>query len=174
MDVNVRAAIWPPIETQRLHIRAPTAADAGALFALHSDPDYIAFVGERVSRDKFDSIFARELDGTSTILALPICERVEGQIVGECAVVPSTVREVEIVIALLPGHRGNRYSAEIARALIDTCLASSAIDTVIACVEDTNARAIRLVEMIGMTRDGVTPRSGKAPLRYEAKRVADA
>jgi RimJ/RimL family protein N-acetyltransferase len=175
VGVDVRAAVALPVETQRLLIRAPQPSDADAIFALHSDADYIAFIGQEISRDTFDKIFSKELSGESPILALPIVDRATGRVVGECAIVPSTVREVELVVALLPDSRQKGYSSEAARAIIGTFLASERIDTVIACVEeDINPNARTLVERLGMVRDGVMPRAGKNPRRYEMRKHLDA
>jgi hypothetical protein len=41
MSVDVRAAISLPINTAKLIVRAPSRGDADALFALHTDADYV-------------------------------------------------------------------------------------------------------------------------------------
>ena len=144
--------------------------DAAVLFALHSDPDYVRFIGQAITRERFDAIFAGELDGTSSVFAFPAVDLGSDLIIGECALVPSSVREVELVVALLPSYRGSGFSYEIGRALIDACLAGSQVDMVIACVEEQNDPANHLVAKLGMVRDGIMPRIGSAPRRWEAAR----
>jgi RimJ/RimL family protein N-acetyltransferase len=86
--------------------------------------------------------------------------------IGEVLLLPSTVREVELVMAFLPQHRCSGYGLEVAQAAVNATLKDPGVDTVISCVEDNNKAAKRLVEKLGMTQDGFMPRGDRKPRRY--------
>lgn len=156
-----------PIPTGRLIIRRLSASDAKARFALHSDPEYVRFIGRPIDRERSDAELERELAGKESLFSAAITREDQDEMIGECVLVPSTVAEVELVIAFLPGHRGTGYGQDAAKSIIKAALKKPEISTVIACVEDDNVAARRLVEQLGMLRDGIMPRQdGKKPHRY--------
>src|SRR6185437_2747381 len=133
---------------------------ADTYFALHTDADYIAYVGEPLTREHFDKQFAKEMGGDPTGLSLAIVLRDSDVVVGEVMLVPSTDREVELVISILPDHRNEGYALEAARAAIAAVFTDPQIDKVMACVEDLNTASVRMVTQLDMKYLGRTERMG--------------
>jgi [ribosomal protein S5]-alanine N-acetyltransferase len=162
-----------PIETEHLVIRQTRASDGDARFELHSDPEYVRFIGRPIDRERCDTELDRELRGEAELFSAAISLRHAEPMIGECVLVPSTVGEVELVIALLARYRRSGYGFEVASAIIRAALADARISTVIACVEDENEASKRLVQSLGMVRDGIMPRAdGAMPRRFEIRKVS--
>lgn len=155
-----------PIETARLAIRPLRLADGDVRFILHGDPEFVEFIGTPIDRSTCDAQLASELSGAASMFSAAVCIKGNEEMIGEVLLLPSTVREVELVMAFLRQHRRSGYGLEVARATIEAAMKDPKIDTVIGCVEDTNGAAKRLVEALGMTPEGFMPRISKKPRRY--------
>ena len=80
---------YPPIETERLGLRAFAADDLEALFALHSDPDLVRWIpwGPR-SREEVRAVLGRKMDCTTFEregdgLGFAVCLRETGELIGD-------------------------------------------------------------------------------------------
>ena len=160
-----------PVESDRLRLRRTEAGDADTYFALHTDADYIAYVGEPLTRERFDLQFAKELSEQPTGLSLAVVLRDSGAVIGEVMLLPATDHEVELVIAILPSHRREGYALEAAKAAIDAAFTDPHIATVMACVEDSHTASLRMVGELEMTLLGRTERlGGKRPRVFARER----
>src|SRR5690606_6633352 len=101
-----------PLATKRLLIRKPVSSDADAYFALHTDADYIEYVGQAIDRARCDALFAHYLGASPDHLSLAITLQTDGSIAGECVLVPSSPGELELVISIACGHRRAGYAKE--------------------------------------------------------------
>jgi ribosomal-protein-alanine N-acetyltransferase len=157
-----------PIVTSQLRLRALRIADAEARYQLHSDDAYVRHIGAPIDRDTSDAQLAHELsEGYSEYFIMAICQKDSEMLIGECVLAPSTTKEVELALALLPDHRRSGYGVEAATAAIAAALACPDIDTVIACVDDDNEAGKYLVEKLGMRQEGRMIRpSGRTAPRY--------
>ena len=163
-----------PIQGDGFLLRAQRRDDADGRFRLHSDPDYVAFIGDTTDRAKSDAQLNYELGGKSEHLILVIASLPSDEMVGECVLTYSTVGEAEITIGLLPAARGR----SIAKSAIDAVVAQLFEDPyykqVVACVRSQNDRAIQLVSALGMSEDGEVDRIGGPQMRYVLRRPPDA
>lgn len=73
----------------------------------------------------------------------------------------------EIYYNLLPTHWGNGYATEVARSLIDFGFSKVKLHRIEAGVATENARSIRVLEKVGMIREGI--RRKILPIRGEWK-----
>ena len=73
----------------------------------------------------------------------------------------------EIYYKLLPDHWGKGYATEVAKSLISTGFAAFELHKVEAGVATDNERSIRVLEKVGMTREGL--RRKILPIRGEWK-----
>jgi RimJ/RimL family protein N-acetyltransferase len=73
----------------------------------------------------------------------------------------------EIYYNLLPAHWGKGYATEVAQALVDFGFSKVKLHRIEAGVATENARSIRVLEKVGMTREGT--RRKILPIRGEWK-----
>jgi RimJ/RimL family protein N-acetyltransferase len=162
-----------PIVSDRLLLRRTLCFEADTYYELHTDNDYITYIGEPISRERFDAQFAKELSDAPTGLSLAVTLRNSGAVIGELMLLPSTDHEVELIIALLPRYRGEGYAFEAAKTAVTAIFADTQISAVIACVEDAHVASLHMVEALGMTFMGRTERlGGKKPKVFSIKRPA--
>jgi RimJ/RimL family protein N-acetyltransferase len=163
-----------PIGTARLSIRRLQASDADARFALHTDPEYVRFIGHTIDHERFNAQFIRELNGETNVFIGVVSVKDEEQMIGESLLVPLTDAEVELVIAILPHYRKLGYGREVAEAMIAAAFQVPQISGVSACVEEANAVSRRLVESLDMRETGMVHRQdGTTPRRFEMQKTSN-
>jgi ribosomal-protein-alanine N-acetyltransferase len=163
------------IETARLAICEPTAADTTPLAALWSDPRVTVFLG---GPRNFDEVRAALLEGLAEpppIDLWPVVEKSTGekslgQVIGHCGLLPKEVDghdEVELVYVLAADYWGRGYATEAAIAIRDYGFQSLEIERLISLVDPANAASERVALKVGMTleRDTLRP-SGKTLRLY--------
>jgi len=155
-----------PITGAGFALRAQRPEDADARFALHSNPDYVRFVGQCIDRARSDTELAHELSGDSPFVILVIADATTLAMIGECVFFYSTVGEAEFVIALLPEARGRGLAQAVALTAIATLFQDPYYTAVVACVDEANERAKRLVASLGMVFDGRVQRLTSLQDRY--------
>ena len=143
------------IETERLTLRLRDERDAVWYREL------IAERGEDMpSLEEATRRLARFRDLTTEIGigALAIGRRVEGDVIGYCALVVGrcSLDEPEIAFELLRRFHGHGYATEAARALVDAAAATGR-HRLWATVRPWNAASLRVLEKIGFRRDHTTP-----------------
>jgi len=166
-----------PRETERLRLRAFTFADAPFLLELHSDPDFLRFVGDRGVRDLETAhtylrdrilgmyeahgfgLWLVERKDDATPVGLNGLIRREG------------LADVDIGFAFLPVHRGRGYALESSRAVLDLAR-ERGIERVVAITTPDNVRSEALLAKLSMAREGtVSPPGDPIELHLHSVRL---
>ena len=167
------------ISTERLTLRELTAGDAAFLLALHSDPDFIANVGDRGvhsledARRYIDQVLRRSYLEHGFGLWL-MATKESGEAVGLCGLVRRDWHPyVEIGFALLPAARRRGYVFEAAAAVVPFARDSLHLERLIALTAPDNRRSIRILERLGfrferMLRAGADGDSRLFSLQFSA------
>jgi [ribosomal protein S5]-alanine N-acetyltransferase len=144
------------LRTRRLLLRPPTLADVDAYFEMASDPEFAVF-GARQPADRAAMYRALE-----RIIAVSWAQRPEfaieweGQMVGR---VMLDMDRVNLVATLGYGvareHWGRGIASEAAQAVTDYAFAELGVEKVAARVDPRNLASVRVLEKLGMQREGV-------------------
>ena len=145
-----------PIETERLLLRAFTAADVPKMLVVYGDPDVMRHVrgvgvldreGTRALLEQY--ALAQRERGFST---WAVVEKASGRTVGDAGFeVYRPTGEPELGYTLAAGVWGRGYGSEAARACVDAAFAHLAVRRIVAKVDVDNERSLRLLRRLGMT-----------------------
>ena len=158
----------PPevIETQRLVLRRPRAADAEHVYAYGRDPEVTRFMDwetHRSVRDaaEFIALAATRWDSGEEYSWLVTVKPDDVPVGG----VGCRVRghAVDFGYALARGHWGRGYATEAARAVVEWAFAIDGVHRVWATCDTANAASARVLEKAGLTREGVLRKSAVKP-----------
>ncbi|WP_341975982.1 GNAT family N-acetyltransferase [Microbacterium sp. LTA6] len=165
--------VWPA-RTPRLEIRPCTAEDIDTMWGwrrlpevsqwLSAAPDTLgAFRAYFRAPDRLASTFIIDLhaereDEPRTPIGDVTVRCIDGGADEEVAGDARGV-EAELGWALDPAHEGNGYATEAVRAVIDTCFGSLGMRRVHAGCFADDERSWRLMEHLGMRREGVSRKS---------------
>jgi len=156
---------WP-VGTPRLSVRRARPDDADALFAYRRLPDVDRWLTQRFA----DVDEWREHHAEPDRLATTLVVEHDGEVVGDLYLavrdgwaqrdVPDRPRldEAEIGWALSPAHQGHGYATEAVRALLRVCFQDLGLRRVVANAFLANEPSWRLMERVGMRREGVSVR----------------
>ncbi|MTG90225.1 GNAT family N-acetyltransferase [Cellulosimicrobium sp. BIT-GX5] len=156
---------WP-VGTPRLSVRRARPDDADALFAYRRLPDVDRWLTQRFA----DVDEWREHHAEPDRLATTLVVEHDGEVVGDLYLavrdgwaqrdVPDRPRldEAEIGWALSPAHQGHGYATEAVRALLRVCFEDLGLRRVVANAFLANKPSWRLMERVGMRREGVSVR----------------
>ncbi len=160
--------------TERLEHRALTVDDAGAFFALNSHPDVMRFTGEPRLQSLEE---ARE-----AIVGYPDFDTVgygrwgcvlkeNRSIIGFCGLkyLPE-LDAVDVGFRFLPQYWGRGLATEACAASITFGFDILKLQRIIGLVLAENVASIRVLEKVGMRRDGNITYEGQTVLRYEISR----
>lgn len=149
-----------PIETDRLILRAFTAADAERYYSYRSLPDTVRYLyrdpmtmDEAIERmPKYAQL---EFDTDTDIFTLAIQPKGGTELAGEILFKLESVRarQGEIGWSLHPDSVGNGYVTEAARALLKLGFGHFGFHRVFARIDTENAASIRVAERLGMRRE---------------------
>jgi RimJ/RimL family protein N-acetyltransferase len=149
------------IETERLILRPPSAADRAGLHAMWADPVVMADLGPIKSEAESDAAIARHAGyGESHGLGFWAVEhRAEKRLIGFCGLKPGAedtpiAGEVEIGWMLAPRWWGKGYAREAASASLDWAWVNLEAPRVVAITAACNLRSQALMERLGMRRLG--------------------
>ena len=144
------------LRTKRLLLRPPTLADVDAYFDMASDPEFAVF-GARQPADR--DAMRRALE---RIIAVPWAQRPEFAIEWEGRMVGRTMLDmdrVNLVATLGYGvareHWGRGIASEAAQAVTDYAFEQLGVEKVTARVDPRNLASVRVLEKLGMQREGV-------------------
>lgn len=157
--------VQPPpgtLHTTRLVLRRPTLEDARDIFERYTqDPVVTQYLRWRPHKDiaQTESFIQRCLHAWDTGQGFPyvITLRQERGPIGMIDLRISGHR-AEIGYVLARAHWGHGYMTEAAKALVDWALNQPAIYRVWAVCDVENAASIRVLEKVGMKREGVLRR----------------
>jgi RimJ/RimL family protein N-acetyltransferase len=163
------------IETERLILRTWMSGDAPALAAIYGDPDTMKYIlsGTKTLEQTRALIVqmaeAQEHDGCSM---WPVVLKESSELIGSCGLM-KTERDgvLELGFAFAPQARAQGYAYEAAQGVLTFGFEQLHAPSIIALVDPFNARAVALVNKLGMQFDRVVrmkrARRGADVLRYE-------
>jgi RimJ/RimL family protein N-acetyltransferase len=161
-------------ETDRLEHRAMTVADAEAFFALNSNPDVMRYTGEPplLSLDDARDAISTYPDFESVGYGRWACVLKETRsIIGFCGLkhLPE-LDAVDVGFRFLPEYWGRGLATEACNASIAFGFDALQLDRIIALVLPENIASIRVLEKVGMLREGEISYEGLVALRYGISR----
>ncbi|MDG2517600.1 GNAT family N-acetyltransferase [Lysobacter soli] len=161
------------LETQRLVLREIEAADAPFILELHTDPSFLANIGDRGVHDLPSAVnyietnprasYARNGYGLWLVVS-----KETGESLGMAGIVRrDTLPDADIGYAFLPRHWSKGYAVEACTAVRDHAMRTLALPRLLAIVSPGNAASVKVLERIGLTfRD--TVRMGSQDLQLFA------
>lgn len=147
-------------DTPRLLLRPFEPADAEALFALMTDPDWLRFIGDRGVHSVADARRRIEERFRPDLLAngfgfLAVIDRATGAFAGMCGLIRRHgLPGIDLGYALLPAWRGRGYVREAASAMLAHAGDALGIATVYAIVLPGNDRSVAVLDQLGFRRSG--------------------
>ena len=142
--------------TARLVLRPPCPDDVEGYFAFARDPRYafFAFDGE-VTRERIARFLERYIVGPPEVHPMFVIEH-EGELVGSAQLdVDGPNRLASLGYGVSPGCWGRGLATEAARAVVEHGFKSFGLDKIWARVDPRNSTSIRVLEKLGMQREGV-------------------
>lgn len=149
----------PTVETERLRLRAHTAADLPACLPLWNDPIVTRFIGGRPYTEEETWQRVQRYAGSWVLLGhgfWVIEEKSTGKLIGEIGIMDAR-RDIdppfgdnrELGWALLPEVHGHGYASEALAAVLDWEKQVFNAPRVLALIDPDNAPSIRLAEKYG-------------------------
>lgn len=162
-------------ETQRLRLRRFTLQDCEFVLRLVNEPSWIQFIGDKNVRSLDD---ARAYIERGPLRMYEACGfglyLVEGkdsaEPLGMCGLIKRDGLDgVDIGFAFVPEAWGHGYAHEAAAAVMEHARSDLGLKRVLAITLPSNHRSIKLLEKIGLTREGplILPDDGEELLLYE-------
>lgn len=164
------------LETERLVLREWEPEDAGALYALVSDPAVMRFIedGQTWPLER-----AREWIGRLQVSyrtrgwsRWAVAERDGGRVVGSCGFAPLASGEIDFGYLLAPDVWGRGYATEIGRAALRHGFERLGFSEVVASVAPEHNASRRVLEKLGFRLRGMEVCEGDAEGDYSAVYVA--
>jgi RimJ/RimL family protein N-acetyltransferase len=163
MDGAVRPALAQPLFTDRLTLRSGTVDDACATWGYRR----LEAVGEWLTEIPTDLGAYRSTFAEPHRLAATVIVEHDGQVIGDFmlrvedgwaqAEVSDQARatQAELGCVLDPAHTGHGYATEAGRALLEHCFTTLRVRRVVASCFAANDSSCRLMERLGMRREGL-------------------
>ncbi len=149
------------LASSRLILRRLRHADLLALYGYRSDPEVARYqdwndFSEEAGRRLITEQAERHPGVPGTWFQMGIELRESGQLIGDCGL--HTLRDhpqqAEIGFTLAPAHQGKGYATEAIRCLLGYVFGTLGTHRVIAMTDARNAPAARILERVGMRREG--------------------
>jgi RimJ/RimL family protein N-acetyltransferase len=158
----VAPALEHPLHTERLTLRPATADDAGATWKYRR----LDSVGEWLTEVPTDLAAYRRKFVDPARLAATVVVELDGNVIGDFmlriedawaqaeAADHARDRQAELGWVLDPAHTGRGYATEAVRGLLQHCFTSLKVRRVVANCFLANDTSWRLMERVGMRREG--------------------
>jgi [ribosomal protein S5]-alanine N-acetyltransferase len=166
------------LDTPRLQLRPFRADDAPAAHRVYSDPDVMRYVAtgpladEAMTARLLEDYIAHQRAWGYSFWA--VVERESGALIGDAGLYRTPAGEVELGYTLGRPWWGRGYATEAAGAWLETAFGRLGIAEVVALAEPANTASLRVLEKLGMTRDGERPAFGRPHAVYRATRPVSA
>ena len=155
------ANAFPHLQTQRLRLRQIVPADAPALFAIHSDAEWMRWYGvdpisSLVEAERLANLFSGWFAaGTGFRWALE--RKQDRQLIGTCGLFRwnKSWRNCVIGYEIQRGHHGQGYMREAVAAILDYGFDVMSLHRVQAETHPDNIPSIRLAMRLGFRFEGV-------------------
>jgi len=166
------------LDTPRLHLRPFATEDAAAAHRIYADPQVMRYVATgplpdlaTTTRLLRDYMTHQQAWGYSF---WAVVERASGAIIGDAGLYRTPVGEVELGYTLGMSWWGRGYATEAAGAWLDAAFSQLDIAEVVALAEPANTASLRVLEKLGMTRDGERMAFGRPHAVYRVARPVSA
>ena len=149
-----------PLETERLRLRHLVPGDLAAMHAMESSEEvtrwlYLEPRTEEEARVALDRRIARARDAPETGVTFAVEEPASGALVGYVSLtVEPQHSQGEIGFIFDPGHQGRGYATEAGRAVLGIAFDTYGLHRVCGRLEARNAASARVLEKLGMRREG--------------------
>lgn len=151
------------IETERIILRKFKESDAEAFFKYRPNPQVALYQGEGWENYKFEQAveFVKEQmnfepDIPDTWFQVAIELKNTGNLIGDCAIhtLPQDTNQVEIGFTLNPMYQNKGFGTEAIKCLLGYIFNVLNKHRVIAVTDVRNKNSIKLLEKVGMRREG--------------------
>jgi RimJ/RimL family protein N-acetyltransferase len=166
------------LDTPRLLLRPFQEEDAPAAHEVYSDPEVMRYVATGPLSDPaltrrllYDYRTHQDAWGYSF---WAVVERASDRLIGDAGLYRTPAGEVELGYTLGKPWWGRGYATEAAGAWLGTAFSRLGIREVVALAEPANAASLRVLEKLGMTRDGERIAFGRPHAVYRAARPVSA
>ena len=147
--------VTQPIETQRLIIRKFELDDWRGLYTYASDPNVMHYMAEGVLATEAQARSFVEQNMEDKAESFPVLLKPENKLIGHMVYhVWFGPRTYELGWVLHPAHQRKGYATEAAQALLKHSFESLNAHRVIATCQPENPASHRVMEKIGMRREG--------------------
>ncbi|WP_299371681.1 GNAT family N-acetyltransferase [uncultured Kiloniella sp.] len=143
-----------PLETSRLRIRQYQSTDLEPTRAMSQDPELRKWIPTGVYSDKEHAEYVR-VSGTADAKDFVVEDKMTDVVIGEMTFHPWFVEKTwEIGWLILPEFQGRGYASEAASALLDVGFSELEIHRIVATAQPQNPASFRVMEKVGMRREG--------------------
>ncbi|GLW09982.1 N-acetyltransferase [Microtetraspora sp. NBRC 13810] len=150
-----------PLQTDRLVLRAFTAADLGPLHAYHSLPEVTRYLYVDVTDlDQTRKSLEQKIASTALLdegqsLRLAVELRESGELVGDVVLFwhSREHRQGEIGFVFDPAHHGRGYATEAARVLLELGFDGLGLHRITGRLDGRNTASAGVLERLGMRRE---------------------
>lgn len=153
----------PVLATARLLLRPLTEADAALVLTLLTDPDFLAFVGDRGVHTLDDALIYLRRPPTAGASGPAVPDGVQmyavvvrggTQPIGMCGLVRRPgLADVDIGFAFLPAARGFGYARESAAAVLEYARTTLRLSRVVAIVAEANTASRAVLAHLQMREE---------------------
>ena len=149
------------ISTERLSLRPVSPADAGALFGIYSDPEFMRYWSSEPWTDVERANALIEDDRRALAagehLRLGVFLQSDRRLVGTCSLfhLNEQCRRAELGYGIAREHWRNGYMIEAVGALITFAFGDLALNRLEADVDPRNIASVRSLEKLGFRREGL-------------------
>lgn len=151
-----------PVTTRRLHIRDYIQGDAPTVFGYANDPSYWQYQrSEPPTAQQIDALIkwvvSEQTARPRLAYFLAATRKDTGEIVGEAVlkITNPTERQGELGFGVAPRFWKQGFAAEIAAAMLDVAFQHLKLHRVAAQCSPDNKGAVRVMQKIGMAREGM-------------------
>jgi len=163
----------PHIHGEKVMLRDFRQEDISGMRSWCNDPKITRFLGARYTApipwEQTDAELNRYLNGDAGGYNLVIADRETGKYLGQCALfmIDHVARKAELAIVLAPGNLEKGYGSEAMKLLLGFGFGEINLNRIWLTVNAQNARAIRVYEKAGFTREGVLRQDRYTGGKYE-------
>jgi RimJ/RimL family protein N-acetyltransferase len=144
----------PLLETERLIIRQFVIGDWPSVKPYVADPEVMKYIGDGVLSEDHSRIFVEENSGDSAE-AFPVILKDRNTLVGHMILHPWFAPQTyEIGWVIHPDHQRKGYATEASKCILKYAFDELKCHRVIATCQPENAASYRVMEKIGMKREG--------------------
>ena len=147
------------IETGRLQLRRLDRADAGFIYQLVNDPEWLRFIGDRRVFDlqaaqRYIENGPRAMYRQFGYGLYRVALKDSDTAIGICGLLRrEALPDPDLGFALLPGYRGHGYALEAATAVLEYGFEVLELENICAITNAENADSIRLLDKLGFRYD---------------------